>query len=78
MKFTLHLDIKATDKQQQQQKYVNAYNPDIAYYIYISWILFKGILNKNCAYFDKKLRWGMGEMDELFCLHLKRGGRDKL
>ena len=36
MKFTLHLDIKATDKQQQQQKYVNAYNPDIAYYIYIS------------------------------------------
>lgn len=41
-------------------------------------MLFKDKLNKNRAYFDKKLRWGMGEMDELFCLHLKRGGRDKL
>ena len=36
MKFTLHLDIKTTDKQQQQQKYVNTYNADILY-IYIEY-----------------------------------------
>ena len=35
MEFTLHLDIKTTDKQQQQQKYVNTYNANIIYYIYI-------------------------------------------
>ena len=38
----------------------------LIFYIYIYRIFFKNKLNKNCAYFDKKLRWGMGEMDELF------------
>ena len=35
MEFTLHLDIKTTDKQQQQKKSVNKYNANIIYYIYI-------------------------------------------
>ena len=35
MEFTLHLDIKTTDKQQQQQKHVNTYNANIIYYTYI-------------------------------------------